>query len=54
MAITSVGAKVWHASAHMSASGGVMKLSGSLCNANVSLTNLIKGWFVALTKQLNA
>ena len=36
------------------ASGGVMKLDGSLCNANVSLTDLIKGWFVALTKQLNA
>jgi len=31
-----------------------MKLDGSLCNANVSLTDLIKGWFVALTKQLNA
>jgi hypothetical protein len=30
------------------------KLDGSLCNANVSLTDLIKGWFVALTKQLNA
>ena len=28
------------------------KLDGSLCNANVSLTDLIKGWFVALTKQL--
>ena len=38
----------------MGASGGVMKLDGSLCNANVSLTDLIKGWFVALTKQLNA
>src|SRR5262249_60966747 len=35
-------------------SGGVMKLDRSLCNANVSLTDLIKGWFVALTKQLNA
>jgi hypothetical protein len=33
--------------------GGVMKLDGSLCNANVSLIDLIKGWFVALTKQLN-
>src|SRR6516164_5466701 len=31
-------------------SGGVR----SLCNANVSLTGLIKGWFVALTKQPNA
>jgi len=31
-----------------------MKLDRSLCNANVSLTDLIKGWFVALTKQLNA
>jgi hypothetical protein len=30
------------------------KLDGSLWNANVSLTDLIKGWFVALTKQLNA
>jgi len=27
---------------------------GSLCNANVSLTDPIKGWFVALAKQLNA
>jgi hypothetical protein len=35
-------------------SGGVVKLDASLCNANVSLTDLIKGWFVALTKQLNA
>jgi hypothetical protein len=31
-----------------------MKLDASLCNATVSLTDLIKGWFVALTKQLNA
>ena len=31
-----------------------MKLDRSLCNANVSLTDLIKGWFVALTKQPNA
>ena len=31
-----------------------MKLDRSLCNANVSLPDLIKGWFVALTKQLNA
>jgi hypothetical protein len=33
---------------------GVLLLDQALCNANVSLTDLIKGWFVALTKQLNA
>jgi hypothetical protein len=35
-------------------SGGVMNLGQSLCNADVSLTDLIKRWSVALTKQLNA
>jgi hypothetical protein len=31
-----------------------MKPDRSLCSANVSLPDLIKGWFVALTKQLRA
>jgi hypothetical protein len=35
-------------------SGGVMNLGQSLCNASVSLTDLIKSWSVALKKQPNA
>jgi len=31
-----------------------MNLGQSLCSADVSLTDLIKRWSVALTKQLNA